>query len=93
MLSTTYSVALSGIEGTLVNVEVDVGNGLPSWDIVGLPDAVVRESKERVRTAIKNSDLILVLEQGKVVERGDHDDLLAQKGKYSQLYTNMIELS
>ena len=42
MLSTTYSVALSGIEGTLVNVEVDVGNGLPSWDIVGLPDAVVR---------------------------------------------------
>lgn len=59
MLSTTYSVALSGIEGTLVNVEVDVGNGLPSWDIVGLPDAVVRESKERVRTAIKNSDLTM----------------------------------
>ncbi len=59
MLSTTYSIALSGIEGSLVNVEVDVGNGLPSWDIVGLPDAVVRESKERVRTAIKNSDLTL----------------------------------
>ena len=59
MLSTTYSVALSGIEGILVNVEVDVGNGLPSWDIVGLPDAVVRESKERVRTAIKNSDLTM----------------------------------
>lgn len=59
MLSTTYSIALSGVEGSLVNVEVDVGNGLPSWDIVGLPDAVVRESKERVRTAIKNSDLTM----------------------------------
>ena len=57
MLSTTYSIALSGVEGSLVSVEVDVGNGLPSWDVVGLPDAVVRESKERVRTAIKNSDL------------------------------------
>lgn len=59
MLSTTYSIALLGVEGGLVNVEVDVGNGLPSWDIVGLPDAVVRESKERVRTAIKNSDLTM----------------------------------
>lgn len=59
MLSTTYSIALSGVEGSLVNVEVDVGNGLPSWDIVGLPDAVVRESKERVRTAIKNSELTM----------------------------------
>ncbi len=59
MLSTTYSIALSGVEGSLVNVEVDVSNGLPSWDIVGLPDAVVRESKERVRTAIKNSNLTM----------------------------------
>ena len=59
MLSTTYSIALLGVEGSLVNVEVDVGNGLPSWDIVGLPDTVVRESKERVRTAIKNSDMTM----------------------------------
>lgn len=59
MLSITYCIALSGVEGRLVNVEVDVGNGLPSWDIVGLPDTVVRESKERVRTAIKNSNLTM----------------------------------
>ena len=44
-------------------------------------------------STVRNSNAILVLEQGKVVERGDHDDLLAQKGKYYQLYTNMIELS
>ena len=44
-------------------------------------------------STVRNSNAILVLEQGKVVERGDHDDLLAQKGKYYQLYTNMIEIS
>ena len=44
-------------------------------------------------STVRNSNAILVLEQGKVVERGDHDDLLSQKGKYYQLYTNMIELS
>ena len=44
-------------------------------------------------STVRNSNAILVLEQGKLVERGDHDDLLAHKGKYYQLYTNMIELS
>lgn len=44
-------------------------------------------------STVRNSDAILVLEQGKVIERGSHADLLEQKGKYYQLYTNMIELS
>ena len=44
-------------------------------------------------STVRNCNAILVLEQGKVVERGDHDDLLEEKGKYYQLYTNMIELS
>ena len=44
-------------------------------------------------STVRNADAIIVLEQGKVIERGSHDDLLAQKGKYYQLYTNMIELS
>ena len=44
-------------------------------------------------STVRNSNAILVLEQGKVIERGDHDDLVAQKDKYYQLYTNMIELS
>ncbi|NLI90428.1 MAG: YifB family Mg chelatase-like AAA ATPase [Epulopiscium sp.] len=49
------SCALMGVDGLLVTVEVDISNGLPSFDLVGLPDSSVRESKERVRSAIKNS--------------------------------------
>lgn len=47
--------ALCGLEGKHVIVEADFSNGLPSFDIVGLPDTAVKESKERVRSAIKNS--------------------------------------
>lgn len=57
MLSKVISCALNGIEGYLVQVEVDLSNGLPSFDIVGLPDSSVKEAKDRVRTAIKNSDI------------------------------------
>lgn len=55
MLICVKSMSLNGINGYLVDVQVDVSNGLPSWDIVGLPDISVKESKERVRAAIKNS--------------------------------------
>ncbi len=47
-------MSLQGLEGVLLNVEVDISAGMPSWEVVGLPDASIRESKERVRTAIKN---------------------------------------
>ncbi|HET8568556.1 MAG TPA: YifB family Mg chelatase-like AAA ATPase [Candidatus Limnocylindria bacterium] len=47
--------ALWGLETELVAVEVDVANGLPAFDVVGLPDAAIRESRERVRAAIRNS--------------------------------------
>ena len=46
---------MEGIEGTIVDVEVDIRNGLPAFVTVGLPDAAVKESRERVRAAIKNS--------------------------------------
>lgn len=59
MLVGIKSMSLQGIEGYLVDVQVDVSSGLPSWEVVGLPDTSVRESKERVRTAIKNSDIFL----------------------------------
>ena len=55
MLSNIHSISLQGLNGYLVNVEVDINVGLPSWEIVGLPDVSVKESKERVRTAIRNS--------------------------------------
>lgn len=55
MLSITKSMALHGLEGFLIDVQVDISSGMPSWDIVGLPDVSVKEAKERVRTAIKNS--------------------------------------
>lgn len=51
------SLALNGIEGYEVTVECDIAGGLPSFDVVGLPDAAVRESRERVRAAMKNSGL------------------------------------
>jgi magnesium chelatase family protein len=55
MLAVVSSHAPLGMEGELVAVEVDIRHGLPGIDIVGLPDGAVRESKERVRVAIKNS--------------------------------------
>ena len=44
-------------------------------------------------STVRNSDAIMVLEHGKIIERGDHDTLIAQKGRYYQLYTGMFELS
>ncbi|RKY04318.1 hypothetical protein DRP77_04190 [Candidatus Poribacteria bacterium] len=55
MLATALSGALFGLEAYIVKVELDVSDGLPTFNIVGLPDAAVRESKERVAAAIRNS--------------------------------------
>lgn len=54
MLSKINSTGLQGIDGYIIEAEGDVALGLPSFDIVGLPDAAVKESKERVRSAISN---------------------------------------
>lgn len=55
MLAVIKSYGLMGLSGFRVDVEVDINQGLPKYDIVGLPDTAVKESKERVRSAIKNS--------------------------------------
>jgi magnesium chelatase family protein len=55
MLSKIKSLGLMGIDGYVVLVETDISNGLPSFDMVGLGDTAVKESKERVRAAIKNA--------------------------------------
>ncbi len=57
MIAKVLSFALQGLEGVPVTVETDISKGLPDYDMVGLPDAAVKESKERVRSAIKNSAL------------------------------------
>jgi magnesium chelatase family protein len=55
VLARVLSAALVGVEAALVRVEVDVTAGLPAFTTVGLPDSAVRESRERVRTAIRNA--------------------------------------
>ena len=55
MLYKIDSAALMGIDAYIVEVEVDISFGMPVYITVGLPDTTVRESKERVKTALKNS--------------------------------------
>jgi magnesium chelatase family protein len=55
MFALARTFALIGVDAEPVYVEVDIGGGLPSFTIVGLPDAAVRESRERVRSALRNS--------------------------------------
>ncbi len=57
MLARVFSCAVIGLEGVVVEVEVDTAQGLPKTTIVGLPDAAVQESRERVEAAIKNAGL------------------------------------
>ena len=54
MFSRIKSVGIFGIDSYMIEVEADISNGLPSFDIVGLPDTTVKESRDRVRAAIKN---------------------------------------
>ena len=54
MISKINSAVLYGIDSLAVQVEADISSGLPAFDIVGLPDSAVKESRERVRSAIKN---------------------------------------
>lgn len=56
MFANVYGETTCGIEGVKINVEVDVANGLPTFDIVGLPTMSVREARERVKSALRNSD-------------------------------------
>jgi magnesium chelatase family protein len=55
MYAKLYSATLHGIDGCIITVEVDISQGLPVFDIVGLPNQSVKEARERVRAAIKNS--------------------------------------
>jgi len=55
MLAKTFSFTLSGLEGKLIEIEADISSGMPSYELVGLADTSVKESRERIRSALKNS--------------------------------------
>ncbi len=57
MICSVHTLGLNGVQGSPVTVECYISNGLPGFDIVGLPDAAVKEARERVRAAAKNSGL------------------------------------
>jgi magnesium chelatase family protein len=63
MLAQVRSACVQGIEAAIISVEVDVATGLPAFTTVGLPDAAVRESRDRVRAAIRNSGFIFPMER------------------------------
>src|SRR5438067_10277443 len=63
MLAKVRSCAVIGLEGALVEVEIDLSNGLAGFMIVGLPDTAVNEAKDRVRAAIKNSGCLFPLKR------------------------------
>ncbi|WP_422445861.1 YifB family Mg chelatase-like AAA ATPase [Thermoanaerobacterium sp. DL9XJH110] len=82
MLAQVKSCAIYGLESFLVDVEVDISSGLPAFDIVGLPDMAVKESRERVRAAIKNQNfdfpvkrITLNLAPADIKKEGPHFDL------------------
>lgn len=82
MISRINSCGLVGIDGYVVEIETDISNGIPAFDIVGLGDAAVRESKERVRSAVKNSEMefpirriTVNLSPASVRKEGSHFDL------------------
>lgn len=54
-IARAWSVALLGVQGRLVEIEADIGAGLPGTKLVGLPDPGLREAKDRVRSAVRNT--------------------------------------
>ena len=63
MLARVLSAAVTGIDASVVSVEVDVAPGLPAFTMVGLPDSTIRESRDRVRSAIRNAGYIFPMER------------------------------
>ena len=57
MISNIYTIALSGLSATLIEVQTCLALGIPKFEIVGLPDIAIKESKERITFAIKNSEI------------------------------------
>ena len=57
MLSTTYTIALNGVEGSVIETQTDISAGFPSFTVIGLADTAVQEARERLKSGIKNSNV------------------------------------
>ena len=82
MICSIRTMGINGISGSPITVECYISNGLPSFDIVGLPDAAVKEARERVRAAAKtsgmkfpNSRITVNLAPANLKKAGTHYDL------------------
>lgn len=101
MISNIKTIALNGLEGNLVEVQTDISGGLPNFEIVGLPDVSVRESKERIKVAIKNSGyefpsrkIIVNLAPANTRKEGTSYDLPIAVGilqALGEIYNNCLE--
>lgn len=87
MLASTNTLVINGIEATAVQVEVDIQNGLPAFELVGLAQAALKEARERVKSAIKNSGyefpnrkIIVNLAPADLKKEGSHFDLAIALG-------------
>ena len=89
MLSKVTSFALAGLDGVPVTAETDINNGLPSYELVGLPDAAVKESRERVRSALKNSGK--KFPSGKITDTRAPPDLKCKDGAASIWDISLIQ--
>jgi magnesium chelatase family protein len=93
MISTVKSISLMGIDGFVVDIEVDIEQGLPNFTMVGLAELVVKESKERVRAAIKNCGYLFPVDRiiinfapADVKKEGTHLDLAVAIGILSSSF-------
>jgi magnesium chelatase family protein len=90
-LARTYSVALIGVTGHVVEIEADIANGLPAVIVVGLPDTALREARDRIRAAITNSreewpqrKITVGLSPASLPKRGSWFDLAARAGVFQR---------
>lgn len=66
MVAEVFSAMIQGIEGQIVKIQVDISNGLPNFNMIGYLSNEVKESKERVRTALNNIGVLLPAEEDSV---------------------------
>lgn len=103
MLSKIKSIALNGLDGNLIEIQTDICNGIPEFDIVGLPDTSVKEAKKRINSAIKNSGfefpskkILINLAPANIRKEGSNFDLamavgiLAATGQISLIDTSKL---